>query len=183
MLRAVGGAIRAVDRRAEVVTAAIPDADTRHIRGSIRFEPFAEEMYRAGAKGAFDALATNTFRKPVSGVLAEIGTVRRFLDRQGDRRSRIWVTELGWATGGPDPRQRVSPREQAARIRTALPALARRRARLGLRGVIYYSWRDDTRPLCSTCGDYAGRYTGLVDRRGRRKPALEAFRSTVLALR
>ena len=185
MLRAVYPAIKRSDRGAAVVTAGIPDPDTRRLRGSIRFARFVGDMYRNRAASVFDVLAVNSFGKRVSAVFRELATARSLMRRSRDARTKIWLTELGWATGGPRSPSRISQREQAARINGSFRALARQRGSrsLNLAGVVYYSWRDDNRPLCRGCRDYSGRYTGLFDMRGNPKIAFRNFRITVLGLR
>jgi hypothetical protein len=47
---------------------------------------------------------------------------------------------------------------------------------LGLRGVVYYTWRDQD-PATAT-RDYWGLHTGLLDAAGNPKPGYYAFRDT-----
>ena len=180
MLKVVSRGIKRADRRAEVVTAGIPDA-ARRIRGSQGFARYVAGMYRAGGASGFDTLAVNSFGKPVSGLVRELHAVRRLMNRNRDGRARIWLTEFGWATGGPSGPQRVSSAEQARRIGGALTSLSRQRRRLRLRGLVYYSWRDIG--LCGGCRDYSGLHTGLLERGGRPKRGLHAFRATARRIR
>ena len=89
---------------------------------------------------------------------------RRLMNARGNRRAKIWVTELGWETEG---RATASWSGAAAR-RDASRSFAylrrhRHRGRLRLRGVVYYSWRD-SRP-------YPPHYKGHVGP-AHRRPAV-----------
>ena len=59
--------------------------------------------------------------------------------------------------------------------------LVQDRVRLGVRGAVYYNWRD-ARPYPPYYHDFWGLHTGLHDLAGRPKPALSAFTKTVRAL-
>src|SRR5213076_3416225 len=128
-----------------------------------------EGLYRAGAKGSFDALAIHPYARDTAGVLAAILQARRIMDRHGDR-SPIWVTEVGWASAGPPSDFTVGPRGQAERIGATLLGLAAQRRQLGLRGIVYFGLRDI--PVYAGGKDFWGLHTGLLTRSGAPKPAL-----------
>jgi hypothetical protein len=94
--------------------------------------------------------------------------------------SRIWVTELGWASGGPSSPFTVDPQRQAQLITRSLRALAARREGLRLRGVVYFNWRD--LPRAPGGQDYFALHSGLLDRQGAPKPALRAFARSATAI-
>ena len=102
--------------------------------------------------------------------------------RAHDRRAKIWVTELGWGDSGPPHRFIVGRSDQAAKIRRSFAFVRRHRARLRLRGVVYYSWRD-SHPYPPLYRDLWGLHTGLLDINGRPKPAVRAFKKAVKKLR
>lgn len=168
LLRTVGRAIKRADRSAEIVTAGLPDS-----RLGTPLRKYIRQLYRAGAKGAFDTLALNPYATTSAGVLRSVSGVRRIMNRSGDRRAKIWVTELGWSDTGPASPFRVGEDGQARRITQTFAALARRRSRLGVRGLVYYNWRDGA-PY-EGGKDFWGLHTGLLDQAGRRKKAFEAF--------
>jgi hypothetical protein len=92
----------------------------------------------------------------------------------------IWVTELGWATGGPPSRFLVSEQRQAELLEQTVLALARRRDRLRVRGVVYFNWRDST-PYTGGV-DFFGLHTGLLRMDGHAKPALSAYKKVAKTL-
>jgi hypothetical protein len=175
LLRATGQVIKRVDPGAEILTAGMPDSEL-----GVPLRAYLRRMYRAGAKGTFDTLAINPFAKSAEGVLAVIQGARRIAAAHGDR-PPVWVTELGWASGGPPSDFRVGERGQARLVERTLLALARRRRELGLRGVVYFNWRDS---LPYRGGrDFFGLHTGLLRRDGSPKPALPSYRRVANALK
>ena len=136
LLRATGRAIERVDPKAEIVMAGLPES-------ALGTPParYLEGVYAAGGADAFDALALHTFGGTAEDVLAAARAARRVAAASGDDPA-LWITELGWATGGPPSEFRVSEAEQAGLLDSTLRALARRRQDLRLRGVVYFNWRD-----------------------------------------
>jgi hypothetical protein len=142
------------------------------------FERFLRGMYEAGAGGALDALAVHPYAPDVAGTLDGVRRARRVLRRLG-RSDPIWVTEFGWASGGPPSRFTTDEAGQAARVRAAVRALSERRSELGIVGIVYYDWRDK-RPSAEQ-GDFFGLHTGLLRADGSPKPALGAFAESARA--
>lgn len=177
LLEVVGHQIKRFDHRAEVVTAGIPDS-----RLGIPFSDFVKGMYRAGARGSFDSLAIHPYSRDATGVAAAVEDARQIMDANGDRRSDIWVTELGWADAGPASSFTVGASGQAERISSVFRTLVRLRHQARLRGVVYFGWRDGA-PYAPAFKDFWGLHTGLVDIKGNPKPALSAFAGAVATLR
>jgi hypothetical protein len=175
LLAATGRAIRAVDPRATIVSAGLPQT-----RIGIPFAKFAEGLYRAGAKGSFDVLAIHPYARDAAGVLAAVEQARALMDRHGDH-SPIWVTEVGWASAGPPSDFTVGPGGQADRVRATLLALAAQRSELGLRGIVYFGLKDSA--LYAGGHDFWGLHTGLETLGGRRKPAYRAFENAASLVR
>jgi hypothetical protein len=168
LLRATGQTIKRVDPTAQILTAGLPDSEL-----GVPLETYLEGMYDAGAAGTFDVLALNAFAPDSEGVLATVRAARRAAGLHGDV-PVVWITEVGWATGGPPSVFRVGEAEQAQLVEATLSELAGRRDELGLRGVIYFNWRDS---LPFEGGrDFFGLHTGLLRRNGSAKPALDSYR-------
>jgi len=175
LLRVTAAAIRRVDPGAEVVSAGIPES-----RLGVPFSEYVNDMYDAGAGPTIDALAIHPYARDAQETLAAVELTRELLSRRGFD-TPIWVTELGWANGGPPSPFTVGSEGQATRVRDVLPALAERRRRLGLRGVVYYSWQDAA-GVYEGGRDFFGLHTGLSYADGRPKPAYDAFVAAVREL-
>ena len=175
LLRATGRAIKRVDPGAEIVTAGLPESEL-----GVPLDTYLTEMYEAGAADAFDTLALNPFARGAVSVLENIGDARRVSRAHGDDPT-IWITELGWATGGPASDFRVSEASQAALLERTLSELASRRRALRLQGVVYFNWRDSL-PYAGG-RDFFGLHTGLLHRDGSAKPALDAYEKVAQTLK
>jgi polysaccharide biosynthesis protein PslG len=178
MLRRVGRAIKSVDRRAKIVTAGLPDSK---LRTAVPLQRYLTQMYRAGARRHFDSLAINPYAKNRADLTRLLRSVRRLMNRRGDRRAPIWITELGWASGGPAHRFNVGHRGQARRIAEAFALIRKLRRPLRLNGVVYYRWRDVPR-YPPKFKDQWGLHTGLIDINGGFKRAFDAFKNAVARL-
>ena len=179
MLRKVGRAIRSVDRRAHILTAGIPPSK---LKSATPIESYIRQMYRAGARHHFDSLAINSYATDQRQLRGLLRSMRGLMNRHGDRRGRIWITEIGWGDLGPKHRLIVGKAGQARRIAQALSLVRKQRGRLGLSGVVYYSWRDAP-PYPPLYKDLWGLHTGLLDINGGFKPAFHAFKNGVARLR
>lgn len=169
LLAAVSAAVKRVDPGASIVSAGLSETS----RG-IPFDDFVEGMFKAGAGDALDVFALHAFAGDARGSIAAAEHARQLLTRLGAR-APIWITEVGWASGGPASPFTVNPQQQAARVRAALSAFSRRRDELGIHGVIYFNWRDA--PVYPGGQDFFGLHTGLLDITGRAKPALGAYQA------
>jgi hypothetical protein len=180
MLRLASQKIKAVEPNAEIVTAGLPDS---RIKGSVKLFRYIKQMYRAGAAGAFDTLAVNGYAPTGRRVPKLIAHMRRIINRLGGRAAALRVTEFGWADQGPEhPRGRFTSglRRQGPYIYQAIRGLWRVRRRLKLRGVVYYSWRDQ--PVYAGGKNFWGLHTGLMTMNGHPKPALQWFARAVASL-
>ena len=185
LLRAAYRAIRGADPRAKVVAGSLvaPRADYPPA-DAIR------DLYRAGAKRFFDAVAVHPFtndrrsvRRTVDQILAIVRGVRAEMKRRGDGRKPIILTELMWpASAGMVPTEaqlgfETTPRGQAARLKASYRALARARRELRVTQAYWYNWASEydnlTAPSVMTF-----RYTGLTRVRSgvfSRKPILGTY--------
>lgn len=179
MLRVTGGMIKGVDGRARIVTAGIPSS---RLAFAVPMARYIDAMYRAGARRWFDSLGINPYPRDLPELTTTLANVRSLMNRHGDRRGRLWITELGWGDRGPRHRLIVGEAGQARRVRQVLRAIGRERRRLRLDGFVYFMWRD-AQPYPPLYRDGWGLHTGLLTRSGRFKPAFRAFRDAVGRIR
>ncbi len=178
LLKATARRIRAVLPSAEIVSAGMPDSRL----SQPGLYTFVAQLYRAGARGAFNTLAINPYSRSSGGVITILKKVRRIMRHYHDSRAMLWSTEMGWSDRGPGAQYRVGLAGQASRIKQTIAALSRARRSLNLRGFIYYSWRDG-KPYAPRFIDFWGLHTGLLASNGSPKPAFAAFTSAVAALK
>ena len=136
---------------------------------------FLRRLYRVpGAAESFDGVAPHPYAGAMDGVREQMRRFRVEMKRAGDAATGLWVTEIGWSSGGsPNPLNR-GPRGQAKRLSQSFAYFRRNRRRLRLRNVTWYSWRDNSTGSAGACG-WCPR-SGLFAEHGMRaKPAWEAY--------
>ena len=149
LLRAAYPAIKRGDRSARVVFGGVVHNDDR----------FLARAYAAGARGAFDVMATHPYQglgdaAPETEddgndwwLLTHVPAVRDVMVRNGDGAKPIWFTEFGWSVhenrAGLPPWQRgVGPAEQAAYLTRALGLIGSRYSYVGRA----FWYKDAARP-------------------------------------
>jgi hypothetical protein len=176
LLAATYRAIKRIDRRAIVVTAGMP-----FFSSDISALPFYAAMFRHGALHDFDALAFHPYAPTARAAMQRIFAVRALLGAHHAPRRPIWITEFGWASGGPPgPYTAHGPNDQRNKIALFLSDVMRNRRRLRLLGVVLWSWQDQ--PISEAGFDYWGLHAGLYTLALRPKPALGAFVAAAHAL-
>jgi hypothetical protein len=169
LVRLTRARLRAVDPQALIVLGGLPDS-----RLGTRLLDYVRAIYtQPGARTLFDVVALNPYAPDARGVLDKLNQVRAYMDRRGDRRTPLWVTEIGWATGGPRSPFRTSRRGQALRISRTFRALIAARGRLRLGRVVVFGLQD--RPYTAFERPWWGPRVGLFDLAGRPKPAWRTF--------
>jgi hypothetical protein len=132
------------------------------------------------ARTAFDGIAIHPYGHTLHQVKATIQRWRRALRGADALDEEIWITEIGWASGGERHPLNVGIRGQAELLDGALAYFTRHRKRYHLAQVNVYSWRDAAPGAdnCSWCVK-----SGLVRYKGRRpKPSWDVFRGYTGAL-
>ena len=99
-------------------------------------------------------------------TMGNIGDLIKELNRLYGRKMRLWITEYGYQTNPPDRLFGVSYRNQARYVHQSI-ALAKKTRRIDM--LIWFLIRDEPR--------LAGWQSGVVTRRGARKPAFRAFQT------
>ncbi len=161
--------VLAVDPKASIVLAGLPDSGH-----GTRMLDYLRAIYaQPGARTLFDVVALHPYSDDAPSVLEKLNLVRGLMDRRGDRRTPIWVTEIGWATGGPRSPFTTSRGGQAARFTRTFRGLMAARGRLRLGRIVVAFLQD--RPYGASERPWGGPRTGLFDVAGRPKPAWAAF--------
>jgi hypothetical protein len=179
----VRGYVRLLKASARAVRRADPGATV--VMGGLTNRSWEElgKLYKAGARGSFDAVALHPYTDRPAYVLRIVRYVRRVMAQHRDR-SSIWLTELSWPAS--DGRLRNAPdwgtndRGQAARLRDGILRLAGQRRRLGIGRVFWYTWLSPE-GRNHYWWDYAG-LRRLRDGRLVSAPSLAAYRSVALRL-
>ena len=177
LLGAAYTAVKAADSGATVVTAGLPNFSWRDLA----------TLYRAGlrAKGHFDAVAVHPFTGKPADSVRILRYVRDVMNRNGDRRAGIWVTEVSWPSGRgkatSNQKWVTTPAGEAVKVRQVYEAYAKAARSLRLQRAFWYSWATTDRDSPNAF-DYAGLRTLTADGRFVDKPAAGAYRAVARRL-
>jgi Glycosyl hydrolase catalytic core len=141
--------------------------------GSIYMKDYLKRFYRVrGIRSKFDGVALHPYAETPADLRYQVVRARRIMNRNRDRKTPIWITEVGWSTDGPSGWPLVTNKDgQAQRLRQTFKLLKRNRHKWGIRRVIWFAWRDFEQDVCRWCGG-----SGLVGLNGNPKPSLGAFK-------
>src|SRR5215208_2644488 len=129
LLRLTASGLRKADPGARVAVAGtFPRPLARY---GISLRRFLDKLYAIrGARRAFDAVAIHPYGRRPKDVLGTAFQTRTLMNRHHDRRTPLWITEIGWPTGGvgwgKSPFRATEP-EQAKFLRTTFSRLLRAR--------------------------------------------------------
>lgn len=177
LLAAGYAAVKAADRGATVISAGLPNFSWRDL----------ESLYKAGlhARGHFDAVAVHPFTGKPSDSVRILHRVRAVMDRHGDRRSPIWVTEVSWPSGrgkATSNQRWVTTRAgEAEKVGQIYAAYAAAWRSLRLARAYWYTWASTDRDSPNAF-DYAGLRTYTPAGRFVDKPAAPAYRAVARRL-
>jgi hypothetical protein len=166
LLRVFHAGIKTGDPSAKIVLAGL--FRTPRIRNGVPLDRYLPGIYRAKGKRYFDAAAMHPYATTPADALEAVKDTRKIMAQFKDRKAKLWITEIGWATGGDPTPLTVSPARQASYLRKSFKMLAANRKRLKVAGVIWYSWRD-------LPGGIWFNHTGLFTQSLDPKPAWNAF--------
>jgi polysaccharide biosynthesis protein PslG len=130
----------------------------------------------------FDVAAIHPFTRKPENVRLILRRARQVMNRYGDSRKPLIVTEMSYPSAAGRPNQgfgyEVTESEQASRLTRVYQLLVADRRRLNLSAIHWYTW------VSPETGRYSFYYAGLRRPRGSSttpKPAYGAFRRAALA--
>jgi Beta-galactosidase len=174
LLKSASRAIRSRDPGARIILGGLFGTPPRP---GIPLWRFLDRLYQfKKAKKLFSGVAVHPYSANVKGIVQQLTRTRRVMKENGDRKTPLFITELGW---GSDPRPAGGSRlykglaGQSQLLRESFRFALKNRKRYRLRGVYWFSWRDlspDQVGNCLLCQSF-----GLIGVDGVAKPALGAF--------
>jgi hypothetical protein len=154
------------------------DPDAKIIAGSFFRVPksFIKGMFKSGALDDVDGIAFHPYAATPKGAVALYDTFESLVRKQGFR-GEIWVTEIGYPTGGIFP-HRVSEKKFGAYIHDTFTGLALRGARV----IVWYQLTErHTRDNIPRTLD-SERFFGLAYSDYEKKQGADAFAKVVREL-
>jgi len=172
-------AVKRADPRAEIVLGGLFGAPKQGLPRALDAADFLQRLYRSpGVKANFDAVALHPYAADVAELRRQVEELRAVMARHGDRRSGLYITEMGWGSAY-NPRTvafEVGLHGQARELRGAYGYLLANRGRLRLRQVDWFTWKD-LPGACNFCDS-----SGLF-RQGERFRPKPAWRTLVRLIR
>jgi polysaccharide biosynthesis protein PslG len=177
LLRDSKRAIKGVDRRSSVVLGGLsPSPQSRPAN------KYLSQLYRVhGIKRSFDGTALNPYASTISKVASKIRTFRRVMKRQGDKRTGLWITELGWGSDHPDRfGLNKGLNGQQRMLKKSFRLIVGHRRGWHVKRLIWFDFRDPPAGSrgCSFCPS-----AGLFRHSGKPKPSWRAFKQFTHAKR
>jgi hypothetical protein len=171
LLRLTRAGLRSSDPQARVGVGGL--FSPPRARYGVSIKNFVEGLYRVhGARTAFDAVAIHPYASRPAEVLADCRQLRRAMNAHHDRKTPIWITELGWTTGGlgwsKSPFRATEAKQAKFLSRTYRRLIAARR-QLRLQRVVWHTWQDAQPGTLWTLN------MGLIHYDESPKPSLAAF--------
>jgi hypothetical protein len=169
LVRISGRALHGVDPAAKVILGGFFGRPLQ-IPPNVASGDFLARLYRAAdVKRHFDGVALHPYVARAGAMAAQIENLRRIMRNNGDARSRIYVTELGWGSRSGPTRWERGLYGQARQLSRAFSMLSANRLRWRVGGAWWFTWTDEG-GSCSFC-----RSAGLLTEKRRAKPAWYRF--------
>lgn len=174
-LKGVGATIKATDPQATVVASGLTEHPA--ISSGVTGARFLSELYaQPGFAASFDVAAVHGYASDTAGTVRILDAMRQVTVDNGDAGRPMWVTELGWADGGPAHPFVRDTGGLSAEMQRSFDTMLGCRARWNLDRVFWFSLQDlPARALNEP--DYWGFHTGLLTVDGTAKGAFATFKS------
>jgi hypothetical protein len=176
LVKSAHAAIKRADPGAKVVLAGMPNDAWDYL----------QKIYDVPHAGRyFDVVAAHPYTVIPSNVILFLQKMRTVMQRNGDARKPIVITEMGWNSSiGHKPSDdfccQSTEARQAAKVKAVLPLLAQNRAALKLQAFYYYTWASQ-----GTTGGPSADWAGIFQITGSQlvaKPVYAQFKAGVLAI-
>jgi hypothetical protein len=172
LLAAAEAAIHERDPGAEVITGGMFGTPLKGRLPAYTAWDFLERLYAIdGAERTFDGVGVHPYAANLTKIESQVELMREAVAGAGDD-AGLWITEIGWASGGAENPLNKGPAGQAQQLDEAYQLFLDRRSEWRIEAVTWFSWRDYAgEGLCVWCPD-----SGLFEEEELEpKPSWDAF--------
>jgi hypothetical protein len=167
-------AIRSADKKATVLTGGMfPDTGPK----GIPIQKYLTSLYKQKKvkSKTLDGVSVHPYAENAKHLKRQLSTARKAMNKSGGKKDVIWVTEIGYASGGPKKQEVVKKGEkgQAKAITQAYKFLKKSKGKYKIEGVVYFTWKDA--PLSSGVCQFCV-FAGLLGEDGSQKKAYKAYK-------
>ncbi|MEA2348315.1 MAG: polysaccharide biosynthesis protein PslG [Thermoleophilaceae bacterium] len=172
-LKTTSSTIRSADNKAEVVLAGMPERED----APRSMADFLEDLYKVkGFTKSIDVVAMHPFAEDEKGIIGGIKRIRKILDKHGDKKLPLWITEVGFASTGPASPFTQNENGQAKLLTKSFKAIDKEAKKSSVEKAVWYSWRDlDKQPPTNPGFNSWQTYTGLFTFSGKPKKSWKAY--------
>jgi hypothetical protein len=139
---------------------------------------FLRRVYnQPGARKDFDVMALHAYAPSVDQVLEDVGHMRKVMGKNRDRKTPLWIAEIGWGSLPKDPGNYGATKGlqgQKRILKQSFRKLKKKRQRWHIKKVLWFNFRDPAggnTQVCAYCTS-----AGLLKNDFQPKPAWSAFR-------
>jgi glycosyltransferase involved in cell wall biosynthesis len=181
LLKAVYPAIKKADPSATVITGGLAQISTTNVNTAPL--TFLQCIYNNGGEGSFDAVGYHPYTFPQfpsdTNAWASMDitnpSVRSIMTANGDANKKVWITEFGTPTNGPDPAWYVSEAQQSQMLTTTINLY---QSYNWVGPLMWYTYKDG-----GTTTDTNENFFGLVRADYSQKPAYQTMKDILTTLR
>jgi polysaccharide biosynthesis protein PslG len=112
---------------------------------------FLHELYAIEGTDGFDGVAAHPYAAHLEKVQFQVERMRKEIEAAGDDDASLWITEVGWASSGPQVPLNRGVDGQAQSLTDAFNYFLSVREAWNVDVVIWYSWRDIGESVCDWC--------------------------------
>jgi hypothetical protein len=181
LLKVTYPAIKKVDPNAVVVTGGLaPETTDAHNTSPT---DFLSCIYKAGGEPYFDAVGDHPYTYPLSPandgagawnqMISTTPSLRSIMIANGDSNKKIWITEFGTPTDGPDPQWYVSEAQQSQMV---IDTMQLYKSYTWAGPLFWYTFKDN-----GTSTSTNENFFGLVRADGSTKPAYTTLQNIISA--
>jgi hypothetical protein len=169
LLRISGRTLHRVDAGSQVLVGGF-FGQPLQIPPNVASGAYLQAIYRARkVRPYFDGVALHPYVAEASEMATQLTNLRRIMSHHHDRRTPLYVTELGWGSRSGPTRWEVGLAGQADELTKSFELLSANRVRWDVRGAWWFTWTDEGGD-CLFCGS-----AGLLTEDREAKPAWYRF--------
>jgi hypothetical protein len=172
-LSQISNTIKSVDPNATVIMSGLDEFPT--LSSGMELEPFLDGLYEQPTfRSSTAAIAVNAYAASATASVHVLDEARTVTLQNNDAARPLWVTEMGWASGGPASTFTVTPAVQNQYLVSSWDTMLACRPRWNLQHVVWFALQDENASTFDT-PDYWGFHDGLLNVDGSAKPAYSSF--------
>jgi hypothetical protein len=169
LIRIAGKTLHRVDAGSQVLVGGF-FGHPLQIPPNVGSDTYLRGIYAAGnVKPFFDGVALHPYVPDASGMAVQLTDLRRIMNAHRDRRTPLYVTELGWGSRNGPTRWERGLHGQADELNKSFELLSANRVRWDVRGAWWFTWTDEG-GSCLFCSS-----AGLLTEQREAKPAWYRF--------